>query len=206
MQSVLEYLLNHDQSVHAIRRALELTKQHHPWHLPSPLNMRPCRFHHHLRKPPPIVRQGARAPRPQDMGTGCVALCFHLPRLSKKSNSFSARLLPCVCVLHLVADVVWCPSSKVAWRTSSAIHLQFGLWAPAGGHYRSLFTEHPAQSPPAVVQQLDLPHLFVLFVITRSAIEMVCLLRLCSYFCREFWIRSELDSVVTIVYDIALCH
>jgi hypothetical protein len=46
----------------------------------------------------------------------------------------------------------------------------------------------------------------VLFMITRSTTKMVCLLRLCFYFCREFWIRSEIDSVVTFVYDIALCH
>jgi hypothetical protein len=47
---------------------------------------------------------------------------------------------------------------------------------------------------PLLFATLGLPHLFVLSMITRSEMELVCLLRLSSYFCRASWIRSELNS------------
>ncbi|KAM0874401.1 hypothetical protein ACQ4PT_037451 [Festuca glaucescens] len=94
----------------------------------------------------------ARAPRRSDMGTGCAALCFHLPRRSKKKQTPLAKLNsnksvdeqpavvdasspPRVTFLASASLSTWWPSSPgapggdVAWRrTSSSVR-----GAPAGG-------------------------------------------------------------------------
>jgi hypothetical protein len=97
--------------------------------------------------------------------------------------------------LYFVVVVSRRSDGEVVWTVEEIVFHQFGGGTPTQeaaivARLREI-SPRLAHLLPLLSATLGLPHIFVLFMITRSEMESVCLLRLCYYFGRRSFFFFE---------------